>query len=348
MSSFAKKLTRLIRAMKGRRIGVVGDLMLDRYVWGTATRLSPEAAVPVVDFVEESAVLGGAGNVAANLVALGARVRVFGVVGNDDPGQSLLAAFRAQGIASGGVLADPSRKTTLKTRIIARHQQVVRVDRETRQAVSGALEEKLIGRVMGVLKQLDALVISDYEKGAVTEELANRVLAACRKLGVSAFVKPKWSRLPTYPGATAIVLNRGEASFLTTRPLEDDASVEEGGRALLAHFASPAVVITRGERGMSVFEQSAPRGFHIAATSHDMRYVAGANRRATGREVFDVTGAGDTVLATLALATAAGAHFRDAALLGNAAAGVVVGKLGTATVTPRELLAALREGNVKG
>ncbi|MGH9790203.1 MAG: PfkB family carbohydrate kinase, partial [Candidatus Acidiferrales bacterium] len=170
----------------------------------------------------------------------------------------------------------------------------------------------------------------------------------CRKLGVPAFVKPKWSRLPTYPGATAIVLNRGEASFLTTRPLEGDASVEEGGRALLAFFASPAVVITRGERGMSVFEQSAPRGFHIAATSHDMRYVAGANRRATGREVFDVTGAGDTVLATLALATAAGANFRDAALLGNAAAGVVVGKLGTATVTPQELLAALREGNVIG
>ncbi|MGH9789786.1 MAG: bifunctional heptose 7-phosphate kinase/heptose 1-phosphate adenyltransferase, partial [Candidatus Acidiferrales bacterium] len=220
MNASTTKLARTVRAMKGRRIGVVGDLMLDRYVWGTATRLSPEAAVPVVDFVEESAVLGGAGNVAANLVALGARVRVFGVVGDDHPGKALLSTLRAHGVSPADALADSSRKTTLKTRIIARHQQVVRVDRETRQAVSGALEEKLIGRLIGALKRLDALVISDYEKGTVTEELANRVLAACRKLGVPAFVKPKWSRLPTYPGATAIVLNRGEASFLTTRPLE--------------------------------------------------------------------------------------------------------------------------------
>jgi len=329
--------------MKGRRVGVVGDLMLDRYVWGTATRLSPEAAVPVVDFVEESVTLGGAGNVAANLAALGAKARMFGVVGDDDPGRTLLATLRTQGIAPADVVTDPTRKTTLKTRIVARHQQVVRVDRETRQPVAGAVEEKLIRRVIAALRQLDALVISDYEKGAVTEELANRVLAACRKLGGPAFVKPKWSRLPTYPGATAIVLNRSEASFLTTRPVDDDASVEDAGRALLEHFASPAVIITRGERGMSVFEQGERRGFHVAATSHDVRYVAGASRRATGREVFDVTGAGDTVLATLALSAATGASIRDGAILGNTAAGVVVGKLGTATVSPAELTAALRD-----
>jgi D-beta-D-heptose 7-phosphate kinase/D-beta-D-heptose 1-phosphate adenosyltransferase len=343
MKIAASKLRRIVRAMKGRRIGVVGDLMLDRYVWGTASRLSPEAAVPVVDFVEESATLGGAGNVAANLVALGARVRMFGVAGADDPAAALLSALRTQGIPPQDVVTDPTRKTTLKTRIIARHQQVVRVDRETRQPISGALEEKLIRRIISALQRLDALVISDYEKGAVTEALADRVLAACGKLAVPAFVKPKWSRLPTYPGATAIVLNRSEASFLTTRPLDEDASVEEAGQALLAHFASPAVLITRGDRGLSVFEQGAAHGFHVAATSHDVRYVAGASRRSTGREVFDVTGAGDTVLATLALARAAGANFREGALLGNAAAGVVVGKLGTATVSPAELLAALAD-----
>lgn len=337
------KLARVIKAMRGCRVGVAGDLMLDRYVWGTATRLSPEAAVPVVDFVEESATLGGAGNVAANLAALGAKVRMFGVVGSDDPGATLLATLRAQRISPADVVTDPARKTTLKTRIIARHQQVVRVDRETRQPVTGAIEEKLIRRIIAALRQLDALVISDYEKGAITEELANRVLAACRKLEVPAFVKPKWSRMPTYPGATAIVLNRGEASFLTTRPVDDDASVDDAGHALLEHFASPAVVITRGDRGMSVFEQGAGRGFHVAATSHDVRYVAGVNRRVTGREVFDVTGAGDTVLATLALAAAAGASIREGALLGNTAAGVVVGKLGTATVSPAELAAALRD-----
>lgn len=343
MKPSVSRLRSVVKAMRGRRVGVVGDLMLDRYVWGTATRLSPEAAVPVVDFVEESATLGGAGNVAANLVALGARVRAFGVTGTDDAAAVLLRTLRARGIPAQDVIADPARKTTLKTRIIARHQQVVRVDRETRQPISGALEEKLARRVISALKQLDALVISDYEKGAVTEALADRVLAACRKLKVPAFVKPKWSRLPTYPGATAIVLNRSEASFLTTRPLEDDNSVEEAGRALLEHFACPAVLITRGDHGLSVFEQGAARGFHVAATSHDVRYVAGASRRSTGREVFDVTGAGDTVLATLALAVASGASFREGALLGNAAAGVVVGKLGTATVSPAELLAALAD-----
>jgi rfaE bifunctional protein kinase chain/domain len=343
MKLSVSRLRAVVRAMKGRRVGVVGDLMLDRYVWGTATRLSPEAAVPVVDFVEESATLGGAGNVAANLVALGARVRMFGVVGEDEAAKSLRAELRRHGIPAVDALADAARKTTLKTRIIARHQQVVRVDRETRQPVSGALEEKLARRIISALRQLDALVISDYEKGAVSEALADRVLAACRKLAVPAFVKPKWSRLPTYSGATAIVLNRGEASFLTTRPLEDDDAVEEAGRALLEHFASPAVLITRGDRGLSVFEQGAARGFHVAATSHDVRYVAGASRRSTGREVFDVTGAGDTVLATLALAIASGASFREGALLGNAAAGVVVGKLGTATVSPAELLAALAD-----
>ena len=343
MKPATAKLAKVIRAMRGCRVGVVGDLMLDRYVWGTASRLSPEAAVPVVDFVDESVTLGGAGNVAANLAALGAKARMFAVVGNDDAGRTLLATLRAQHMLPADVVTDPSRKTTLKTRIIARHQQVVRVDRETRQPIAGTIEERLIRRVISAARQLDALVISDYEKGAVTEELANRVLAACRKLNVPAFVKPKWSRLPTYPGATAIVLNRSEASFLTTRPVEDDASVEEAGRALLAHFASPAVVITRGERGMSVFEQGASRGFHVAATSHDVRYVAGVNRRATGREVFDVTGAGDTVLATLALSAAAGANIREGAILGNTAAGVVVGKLGTATVSPAELTAALSD-----
>jgi D-beta-D-heptose 7-phosphate kinase/D-beta-D-heptose 1-phosphate adenosyltransferase len=343
MKVAASKLARIVKAMKGRRIGVVGDLMLDRYVWGTASRLSPEAAVPVVDFVEESAALGGAGNVAANLVALGARVRLFGVVGADDPAKSLLGELRKQSISPTDALPDPARKTTLKTRIIARHQQVVRVDRETRQPITGDLEEKLIRRIISALQQLDALVISDYNKGTVTEDLAHRILSACEKLRVPTFVKPKWIQRLIYPGATAIVLNRDEASFLTTRPLDDDASIEEAGLALLAHFASPAVLITRGDRGLSVFEQGAARGFHVAATSHDVRYVAGASRRSTGREVFDVTGAGDTVLATLALASAAGGSFRDGALLGNAAAGVVVGKLGTATVSPAELLAALAD-----
>ena len=341
------RLRRMIRRMRGRRLGVIGDWMLDRYLWGTATRLSPEAAVPVVDYVGESECLGGAGNVAANLVALGARVVPFGVVGEDEPGEALRRLMRMLGMPPKALLGAGARPTTVKTRIIARHQQVVRLDRETRAPLEPPLEDRLIRRILPVLRQLDALVVSDYDKGAVTDAVADRVPGACQRLGVPAFVKPKWSRLPTYRGATAIVCNRAEASFLVTRALADDESVEEAGLALLAHFACRAVVITRGERGLSVFQEESRRCLHIPALSREFPFrpvgQSGAPLDRVGRQVFDVTGAGDTVLATLALAMAAGASVIEAAMLANAAAGVVVGKLGTATLTPAELLAAVHE-----
>jgi D-beta-D-heptose 7-phosphate kinase/D-beta-D-heptose 1-phosphate adenosyltransferase len=341
------RLARRVKAMRGRRLGVVGDFMLDRYVLGTASRLSPEAAVPVVDFVEERDCLGGAGNVAANLAALGARVTCFGIAGADAAAARLRQRLRDIGIAGGEILADPSRVTTLKTRVIARHQQVVRVDRETRAPLSAALEEKLIRRIIAGLRQLDALVVSDYDKGVVSEALAARVLGACEKLRIPAFVKPKWSMLATYAGATAIVLNRAEAGFLVTHPLDNEESIEAAGAQLLEKFKSPAVILTRGREGLSVFEQGAAAGFHVPATSLDLPFRPGLDRRGAehglGRQVFDLTGAGDTVLATLALAAAAGAPMLEAAVLGNVAAGVVVSKLGTATVTPAELLAAVRD-----
>jgi len=338
---------RLVQKFRGQRIGVAGDLMLDRYLWGTATRLSPEAAVPVVDFAEQSDCLGGAGNVAANLAALGARVTLFGAMGEDAAAGTLRRCLRSLGLSDKGIVADPVRVTTEKTRIIARHQQVVRVDREQRAPLSSATQERLIRHIKSALRQLDALIVSDYDKGVVTDELADRVLTACHRLKVPAFVKPKTSRLFAYRGATAIVCNAKEAGFFVTRALGDDDSVEQVGRALLAHFGCSAVVITRGAQGMSIFEDAHPRAMHIPATSFEVSYarvgLPGLDRRATGRQVFDKTGAGDTVLATLALAVAAGAPLRHAAALANAAAGVVVGKLGTATVSCEELLAALRE-----
>lgn len=344
-NSFSQeRLLRLVKALPHRRLAVVGDWMLDRYVWGTATRLSPEAAVPVIDFTEQSECLGGAGNVAANLAALGARVEPFGVTGADEPARALRACLRAMRMPQKGFLTDRSRPTTLKTRIIARHQQVVRVDRESRAPLGSHAESKLAQKIVNALGRVKALVISDYDKGVVTDEVADRVLQACQKRDIPAFVKPKWSRKPSYRGATAIVCNRAEAGFLVTRNLDSDDVIEEAGQALLAHFDSPAVIITRGERGLSVFERDAPRGFHIPATSRERPVgLAEAWQTPEGRQVFDVTGAGDTVLATLALAFAAGASIREAALLGNAAAGVVVGKLGTATLTLAELSAAVRE-----
>jgi len=328
-------------------MGVLGDFMLDRYVWGSATRLSPEAAVPVVDFVSESLVLGGAGNVAANLAALGARVEAFGVTGVDESGRALRRCLGAQGIAAQGMLEDAARMTTLKTRVIARHQQVVRVDREQRGAIDSTLEAKLIRRVKVAMPRLDALVISDYDKGAVTDVLAERVLAEAQRRGVPALVKPKTSRLFGYRGATAIVCNSKEAGFFVTRSLADDGAVEQAGRSLLAHFGCSAVLITRGEHGLSVIEEGVTRPLHVPATSFEISYarvgLPGVERGSAARQVFDVTGAGDTVLSVLALAIASGAAVQDAARLANLAAGVVVGKLGTATLSPAELSAVLRE-----
>jgi rfaE bifunctional protein kinase chain/domain len=346
------RLKRLVPRLRGKRIGVVGDLMLDRYLWGTASRLSPEAAVPIVDFVEQSECLGGAGNVAANLAAVGARVEVFGVIGGeaaagDEAGSALRECLRTADINGKGVLIDAKRVTTVKTRIIARHQQVVRVDRERREPLRPEMEGRLLRALVAALKRLDALVLSDYDKGLITDDFADRVLSACHRLKVPVFVKPKTSRLYAYRGARAIVCNAKEAGFFVTRSLADEKSLEEAGRALLAHFGCGAVLITQGERGMTLFEESTPRHLHIPATGFEVTYArvgqAGVDRGATGRQVFDVTGAGDTVLSVLALAAAAGASLPDAAKLANTAAGVVVGKLGTASVTPQELLHALAD-----
>src|SRR5260221_1643696 len=339
------RLKRLIPRLRGKRIGVLGDLMLDRYLWGTASRLSPEAAVPVVDFVEQSECLGGAGNGAANIAALGARVEAFGVIGNDEPGRAVQECFRALSIADKGIIGDANRVTTVKTRIIARHQQVVRVDHERREPLRSDTQEKLLRLLLTALKKLAALVLSDYDKGLITDDFADRALSAAHQLQVPVFVKPKTSRLYAYRGARAIVCNAKEAGFYVTRSLADEKSVEEAGRALLAHFGCAAVVITRGEKGMSIFEESSPGHLQIPATSFEVTYARvgqpGIERGATGRQVFDVTGAGDTVLSVLPLAVAAGAPLAAAAMLANTAAGAVVGKLGTASVSAQELLHAL-------
>lgn len=333
--------------MRGKRIGVLGDLMLDRYLWGHASRLSPEAPVPVVDFDEQHECLGGAGNVAANLAKLGARVELFGVTGTDEAGNALRSRLKAEGIVHRGVPADPRRMTTVKTRVIARHQQIVRIDRERREPLAGEVEEKLLRALFAALGSLDALVLSDYAKGVLRDELADRVLSAANKRNVPVFIAPKRSQLYAHRGARLIVCNGSEASGFLARPLPDQQAVAEAAAALLPHFGCKAIVITLGDKGMTVLDESWARPLHIPATNFEVTYArvgqSGLERGATGRQVFDVTGAGDTVLSVLTLASAAGAELRDAAHLANAAAGVVVGKLGTATLTPAELRAALPE-----
>ena len=361
ISNSVPRLKHLLPRFRKLRIGVLGDLMLDRYVWGNANRLSPEAAVPVVDYVAEQDCPGGAGNVAVNIAALGALVEVFGVVGArkdssrhkarkveaDEAGMALHASLRKLGIGDRGIIADAERVTTLKTRIIARHQQIVRIDHERRDPVAPQTEEKLFRLLVASLKKLDGLVLSDYDKGLLGDAFADRVLSAAHQMKVPVFVKPKTSRLYAYRGARVIVCNAKEAGRYIGRTVSDDKSVEESGHALLPHFGCAAVVITRGEKGMDIFQELSPKHLNIPATSFEVTYARvgkpGIDRKAAGRQVFDVTGAGDTVLSVLSLAIAAGAPLPEAALLANTAAGVVVGKLGTASVSPEELAGALDE-----
>lgn len=340
------RLKRLLPKLKGRQIGVLGDLMLDRYLWGDASKLSPEVPVPVVTLEEESEALGGAGNVAKNLADLGALVTAFGVVGDDRSGRAVRACLRKAGINDQAAIADSSRVTTVKTRVIARKHQIVRIDFERPHPISPHLEARLFRLLVRALPKLEGLVLSDYDKGMfASDAFADRVLSAAHKAQVPVFVKPKTTRLYAYRGARLITCNTKEAVFFLTRPLHDEKSFAEAGRALLARFGSGAVVITRGGKGMSVFEESAPHHITIPATSSEVTYARvgqpGIERGATGRQVFDVTGAGDTVLSVLSLAVTAGASLPDAAILANTAAGVVVGKLGTASVSLPELSAAL-------
>jgi D-beta-D-heptose 7-phosphate kinase/D-beta-D-heptose 1-phosphate adenosyltransferase len=345
-------LKRIVSRIKGKRIGVLGDLMLDRYLWGTASRLSPEAPVPVVEFEKQEQFLGGAGNVAANLSTLGVRVEAFGAIGaakstDDEAGRALRACLRELEIADRGVIGDTARVTTVKIRIIARHQQIVRLDQESRETLSKEIEDKVFRKFAESVKNLDGLILSDYDKGMITDSLSERVFALCHKERVPVFVSPKKPRLFAHRGARVVTCNLLEAGRFVTHTLTDEKAIEEAGRALLAHFGCGAVVITRGGEGMSVFEEASPKHFTIPATSFEVTYArvgkAGVERGATGRQVFDVTGAGDTVLSVLAAAVTTGASVPDAAALANAAAGVVVGKLGTASVSPAELAHALDE-----
>src|SRR5215813_4715152 len=353
-STSVANLKKIVSRIKGKRIGVLGNLMKERYLWGTASRLSPVSPVPVVEFEKQEQFPGGAGNVAANLVALGARVEAFGVIGatknaDDGAGGTLRGCMRELGIEQKGVVGDVSRVTTVKTRIIARHQQIVRLDQESRNTLGKEMEDKIFRKFADSVKKLDGLILSDYDKGVITDSLSERVFAQCHQEKVPVFVSPKKPRLFAHRGARAVTCNLSEAGRFVTHTLTDEKSIEEALNNLLSHFGCGAVVITRGPGGMSLLEEGSKKAVHIPATSFEVTYArvgkAGIERGAAGRQVFDVTGAGDTVLSILAAAVSAGASIPDAAVLANTAAGVVVGKLGTASVSPQELEHSLDELN---
>jgi len=313
----------LLSRFASRRVLVVGDVMLDRFIVGTVTRISPEAPVPVVRFQSEYARLGGAANVAHNLAVLGARVALVGIVGVDATARRLRALLGAAGLSADGLIEDAGRPTVEKVRIIAgRNQQVARIDYEDDRDVSGDPESQLVERVTRLGTGADVLLVSDYLKGTITKSLM-AALVRLKDQGAPLLVDPKVPHLDCYAGATLVTPNNQEAEIATHRVIRSDDDALAAARDFRVRSGCESVLITRGEHGMwlsgSEVEGAVP---------------------ATAREVADVTGAGDTVVATLALTLAAGGSIAEAAVLANHAAGVVVGKFGPATVTVDELQAA--------
>jgi len=306
---------------------VIGDVILDRYLWGSATRVSPEAPVLVVDVDREELRLGGAANVAQNVRALGAVPILIGVVGSDAAAQNLKRELTAREVDAGGCIAcHPDRRTTLKTRIIAHHQQVLRADEESRESLPSEVVEDLWRRIESALADVEAVLVSDYGKGVVSPALLDRLLPELTRRSIPSAVDPKEEHFQRYRGVTVITPNLAEASQAWGRAIRSPEELAEAGFGLRRNLDADSVLITRGEEGMSLFSAEGHTHFPTRA-----------------RRVYDVTGAGDTVIATIATALAARAPLPEACVLANHAAGLVVAELGTAAATAAMLIESLED-----
>jgi D-beta-D-heptose 7-phosphate kinase/D-beta-D-heptose 1-phosphate adenosyltransferase len=304
---------------------VLGDVIVDHYIWGKVKRISPEAPVPVVEVSEENLRLGGAANVAHNIASLGGKVFISGVVGKDGMGEVLLSKMREKGINTEGIVIDSQRPTIVKTRVIAHNQQVVRFDREIKSDVSGKTRSSILKYVKERLPEIKAVIISDYCKGVITKSFVKGLLGSVGT-GVFVAVDPKVGHFDYYKDVSIITPNIDEASAGSGIEITDDKSLVTAGRILLKKTRCKAVLITRGSKGMTIFD-SAGKEIHIPTFA---------------RDVYDVTGAGDTVIAAFTLCHAAGAGLKDAAIFANHAAGAVVGEVGTAVVTPDMIASSIR------
>jgi D-beta-D-heptose 7-phosphate kinase/D-beta-D-heptose 1-phosphate adenosyltransferase len=322
MSVTVKRVKNLLRAATKSRVLVVGDVMLDQFLWGRVKRISPEAPVPVVEFQSESYMPGGAANVARNLTALGADVGLYGLVGKDDGAKMLKQLLKEDSVDSSGLIASATRMTTRKTRVIAHQQQMLRVDRETNDAAEPRVTKRMLGAIEAELGTTNAVIICDYSKGAVTQELLDGLRALCKPRGIWLSFDPKPAHQLDLAGMSLITPNRGELFALAGLPDEaTEASLNAAVAAVQEKFEPAIMLVTLSEHGMLL----CPRD----AKSTVIPTVA--------QEIYDVSGAGDTVIASFTLAIAAGASPAEAAVFSNHAAGVVVGKMGTAVATPREL-----------
>ncbi|MDI6756645.1 MAG: D-glycero-beta-D-manno-heptose-7-phosphate kinase [Endomicrobiia bacterium] len=321
-----KKLIRHVRSLRGKKILVVGDVMVDAFIYGKVSRISPEAPVPVVEVTGEKYMPGGAANVASNIVAVGGRSAILGSVGDDEAGKRLMTTLTERGIDVSRMTADSSRPTIMKTRVIAHHQQVVRFDREIKGVPSEGVISGLIKGFKSAAASADAVIISDYGKGVISRKMLDVVIPYCSERKIPITVDPKIEHFLDYKNVTSLTPNLYEAAYGMKAKLPDtEKGVRALGATIVKKLGCRTLIITRGEKGMTLFGES--------GRISDMPTRA--------KEIFDVTGAGDTVIAVFTLALAAGADFIDAAELANYAAGIVVGKLGTATVSSEELIEAL-------
>jgi rfaE bifunctional protein kinase chain/domain len=322
----------ILRAIAATRVGVVGDAMLDRYVWGVVSRISPEAPVPVVDITEETVRLGGAANVANNVVSMGAACDLFSIIGDDTVGRELLRDVEGSGIGVKGLVCDPTRPTTIKTRVIAHNQQVVRTDRENRDEISGGIEAEFRQRVIESIPGIGAFIISDYGKGVITKRLLDEMIPKARSAGRIVSVDPKEDHFKNYKQVSLITPNQFEAGGAMGRRIHDEESLLEVGWEIVGLLDTDALLITRGEHGMSLFQKD--------GTYTHFPTVA--------RHVYDVTGAGDTVICAFTLALCAGATMDEAAQIANHAAGLVIRDVGTATVRPQDLIDSFSDDDEVG
>jgi len=322
-----KSLEKIVRKFKSRSVMVVGDLILDEFIWGDVSRISPEAPVPVVWVRKESFMPGGASNVANNLSSLGSKVYSVGVIGGDERGAVLKSSLEQKGVDTQGVLIDETRPTTLKTRVVAGHQQVVRIDKEKTDPLDDSMVRRMMESVEDIVKKVDAVIIEDYGKGVITPKLLRKIVPLASRLGKIISVDPKEEHFKYYKGITVMTPNNHEAGACVGFRIKDDRTLRMAGEALLSRVGCKIALVTLGENGMAVFRKGRP-----------MERIP-----TVAQEVFDVSGAGDTVIAAYTLGLASGADPVKAAHIANFAAGIVVGKVGIAVVDPEELINRIKK-----
>jgi len=325
-----RRLAEITNGFGDAKVLILGDIMLDEYMYGSVERISPEAPVPVVDISSSKILLGGAANVAANICSLGGDALLLGTVGDDEAASKLSQLLKSKQISDDLLVTDLSRRSTIKTRIIAHSQQIVRADREDRHEINPDIEKEIISRLLSVIDDVQAVILSDYGKGVITQSLLEKLMSVCLQKSVFVAVDPKETHFNNYQNVSLITPNHHEAGFAYGRRIRNEKDLLEVGNGLLKRLRAKSILITRGSDGMSLFiEDTEPK--HIPTFA---------------KKVYDVTGAGDTVIAAFVMATCAGADLVESAVIANAGAGLTVGEIGTATVTTDDLRQEL-EHNIK-